>query len=91
MDAQPLIQHSLIELFLFHFLSPANMFGGGSVNPYDEIVGEYETIKKLFKMIIDCLDIGKTTDENLTSENWELILNLCDKVSDEGQEGSISP
>ena len=42
-------------------------------------------------MIIDCLDIGKTTDENLTSENWELILNLCDKVSDEGQEGSISP
>ncbi len=34
---------------------------------------------------------GKTTDENLTSENWELILNLCDKVSDEGQEGSVSP
>jgi hypothetical protein len=29
----------------------------------------------------------KTTDENLTSENWELILNLCDKVQDEGQEG----
>jgi len=45
------------------------MFGGGSVNPYDDIV-------------------GKTTDENLTSENWELILNLCDKVSDEGQEGA---
>lgn len=32
---------------------------------------------------------GKTTDENLTSENWELILNLCDKVSDEGQEGCV--
>jgi hypothetical protein len=30
---------------------------------------------------------AKTTDENLTSENWELILNLCDKVGDEGQEG----
>ena len=42
MDAQPLIQHSLIELFLFISFSPANMFGGGSVNPYDEIVGEYE-------------------------------------------------
>lgn len=30
----------------------------------------------------------KTTDETLTSENWELILNLCDKVQDEGQEGA---
>ncbi|KAL0953380.1 hypothetical protein HGRIS_004619 [Hohenbuehelia grisea] len=32
--------------------------------------------------------VVKTTDENLTSENWELILNLCDKVLDEGQEGA---
>ncbi|KAJ7022690.1 hypothetical protein C8F04DRAFT_1310478 [Mycena alexandri] len=32
--------------------------------------------------------VGKTTAETLTSENWELILNLCDKVSDEGQEGA---
>ncbi|KAF4610975.1 hypothetical protein D9613_006509 [Agrocybe pediades] len=32
----------------------------------------------------------KTTDENLTSENWELILNLCDKVQDEGQTGAHS-
>ncbi|KAL4262752.1 Class E vacuolar protein-sorting machinery protein HSE1 [Pleurotus pulmonarius] len=32
--------------------------------------------------------VVKTTDENLTSENWELILNLCDKVNDEGQEGA---
>ncbi|KAJ7264385.1 hypothetical protein C8J57DRAFT_1031367, partial [Mycena rebaudengoi] len=30
----------------------------------------------------------KTTDENLTSENWELILNLCDKVQDEGPTGA---
>ncbi|KAK2459248.1 hypothetical protein APHAL10511_008725 [Amanita phalloides] len=45
------------------------MFGGGTQNPYDDIV-------------------NKTTDENLTSENWELILNLCDKVLDEGQEGA---
>ncbi|KAK0485691.1 hypothetical protein IW261DRAFT_1548760 [Armillaria novae-zelandiae] len=45
------------------------MFGGGSTNPYDEVV-------------------TKTTDENLTSENWELILNLCDKVQEEGQEGA---
>ncbi|EGN95065.1 hypothetical protein SERLA73DRAFT_162655 [Serpula lacrymans var. lacrymans S7.3] len=32
--------------------------------------------------------VGKTTDENLTSENWELILNLCDKVQDEGEQGA---
>ncbi|PPQ80001.1 hypothetical protein CVT25_001407 [Psilocybe cyanescens] len=32
--------------------------------------------------------VNKTTDENLTSENWELILNLCDKVQDEGQTGA---
>ncbi|CAL1715380.1 unnamed protein product [Somion occarium] len=29
-----------------------------------------------------------TTDENMTSENWELILNLCDKVQDEGEQGA---
>jgi len=29
----------------------------------------------------------KTTDENLTGENWELILNLCDKVQEEGEQG----
>ncbi|KAG9019198.1 ESCRT-0 subunit protein hse1 [Tulasnella sp. 427] len=32
--------------------------------------------------------VAKTTDENLTTENWELILNLCDKVTDEGQTGA---
>lgn len=32
----------------------------------------------------------KTTDENLTSENWELILNLCDKVQEEGEQGCVS-
>ncbi|THG98296.1 hypothetical protein EW026_g3870 [Hermanssonia centrifuga] len=32
--------------------------------------------------------VAKTTDENLTSENWELILNLCDKVQDEGESGA---
>ncbi|TFK39621.1 hypothetical protein BDQ12DRAFT_682099 [Crucibulum laeve] len=32
--------------------------------------------------------VNKTTDENLTSENWELILNLCDKVTDEGPDGA---
>ncbi|CCM01831.1 uncharacterized protein FIBRA_03899 [Fibroporia radiculosa] len=32
--------------------------------------------------------VAKTTDENMTSENWELILNLCDKVQDEGETGA---
>ncbi|KAF8210778.1 hypothetical protein K438DRAFT_1916531 [Mycena galopus ATCC 62051] len=32
--------------------------------------------------------VVKTTDEHLTSENWELILNLCDKVTDEGPDGA---
>ncbi|TFY74784.1 hypothetical protein EWM64_g9229, partial [Hericium alpestre] len=32
--------------------------------------------------------VVKTTDENLTSENWELIMNLCDKVQDEGEQGA---
>ncbi|KAK7041575.1 hypothetical protein VNI00_009162 [Paramarasmius palmivorus] len=32
--------------------------------------------------------VTKTTDENLTTENWELILNLCDKVQDEGETGA---
>ncbi|THH32036.1 hypothetical protein EUX98_g2146 [Antrodiella citrinella] len=32
--------------------------------------------------------VGKATDENLTGENWEIILNLCDKVQDEGEAGA---
>jgi hypothetical protein len=30
---------------------------------------------------------AKATDETLTSENWEIILNLCDKVQDDGEQG----
>ncbi|KAF8267789.1 hypothetical protein EI94DRAFT_1661731 [Lactarius quietus] len=32
--------------------------------------------------------VVKATDETLTSENWELILNMCDKVQDEGEQGA---
>ncbi|KAH8103891.1 hypothetical protein BXZ70DRAFT_1051784, partial [Cristinia sonorae] len=32
--------------------------------------------------------VCKATDENLTGENWEIILNLCDKVQDEGETGA---
>ncbi|KAK7031936.1 hypothetical protein R3P38DRAFT_3313840 [Favolaschia claudopus] len=34
--------------------------------------------------------VAKTTDEHLTSENWELILNLCDKVADSSDPGSAA-
>ncbi|EJD48216.1 hypothetical protein AURDEDRAFT_144151 [Auricularia subglabra TFB-10046 SS5] len=34
--------------------------------------------------------VVKATDENQTSENWEIILNLCDKVVDEGEQGARS-
>ena len=41
-----------------------------------------------FRCTVSILRIlAKTTDENLTSENWELILNLCDKVVDDGEQG----
>ncbi|KAL4066094.1 hypothetical protein V8B97DRAFT_1864822 [Scleroderma yunnanense] len=32
--------------------------------------------------------VTKATDENLTGEDWETILNLCDKVQDEGEAGA---
>lgn len=40
--------------------------------------------------ILNSASTVKTTDENLTSENWELILNLCDRVQDEGEQGYVS-
>ncbi|KAG8784683.1 ESCRT-0 subunit protein hse1 [Ceratobasidium sp. 428] len=32
--------------------------------------------------------VVKATDENQTSENWEILLNLCDKVAEEGEQGA---
>jgi len=43
----------------------------------------------MFEQILITAFPDKATDENLTSENWELILNLCDKVQDEGQTGYV--
>ncbi|KIM62505.1 hypothetical protein SCLCIDRAFT_119575 [Scleroderma citrinum Foug A] len=34
--------------------------------------------------------VTKATDENLTGEDWETVLNLCDKVQDEGEAGARS-
>ncbi|KAH7335578.1 hypothetical protein B0J17DRAFT_575926 [Rhizoctonia solani] len=32
--------------------------------------------------------VVKATDENQTSENWEILMNLCDKVAEEGEQGA---
>lgn len=31
--------------------------------------------------------IAKATDENLTSENWQLILDVCDQVDSKPEDG----
>lgn len=31
--------------------------------------------------------VAKATDENLTSENWELNLDVTDKVTGQGEQG----
>jgi signal transducing adaptor molecule len=33
--------------------------------------------------------IAKATDENLTIENWELILDVCDKVNSKPEDGYV--
>jgi signal transducing adaptor molecule len=40
-------------------------------------------------ILIPFFHVVKATDETLTSENWEINLNLCDKVQDEGEQGSV--
>ncbi|ODQ64497.1 hypothetical protein NADFUDRAFT_36054, partial [Nadsonia fulvescens var. elongata DSM 6958] len=34
--------------------------------------------------------IKKATDENLTSENWEYIINVCDAVNDDPESGAVN-
>lgn len=67
------------------------MFGGGTSTEYDDIVSKSSHVYPIHIAGLDSDSLSdKTTDENLTSENWELILNLCDKVQDEGQTGYAS-
>ena len=64
------------------------MFGGGSSNAYDEIVGPCHNFANQSQIFDLPFHVAKTTDENLTAENWELILNLCDKIQDEASSPS---
>ena len=67
------------------------MFGGSSSTEYEDIVSEcLHTIFSARQLIASNRRADKATDENLTSENWELILNLCDKVQDEKQPGCVA-
>jgi signal transducing adaptor molecule len=77
------VQSDTATRTVFTFI-PHTMFSGATPSEYDDIVSEYLLHRS--QIIID-FKLDKTTDENLTSENWELILNLCDKVQDEGQTG----
>ena len=59
-------------------------------NPFDEIVSKYPSLHSdMFGM--NEHDgwwlIAKATDENLTSENWELILTVCDQVDSKPEDG----
>jgi len=71
-----------------------SMFMSTPANPYDDVVGKSQG-RHIFPPDVYVLypfrhKKVKATDETLTSENWEIILNLCDKVQDEGEQGSVS-
>ena len=71
------------------------MFKSTPANPYDEIVGKSHGChifppRVYIPHTFRHNEKVKATDETLTGENWEIILNLCDKVQDEGEQGSVS-
>lgn len=71
------------------------MFKSTPANPYDDIVGKSHRCYIYPPGVypphtIRHHETVKATDETLTGENWEIILNMCDKVQDEGEQGSVS-
>lgn len=80
---------------------------GSAASPYDEVVSESDgptsscscgfTAPKAppapaqseRTRLIPCL--VKATDENLASEDWALNMDVCDRVSGDGQTGYVLP
>jgi len=59
-----------------------------SVNPFDEVVGMCSSHHNILAVDHDTDTCkAKATDENLTSENWESILDVCDQVNAKPDEG----
>ena len=71
---------------------------GRPANPYDEVVGEpaptpppprptstnHSSPRRHSR-----LRAAKATDEKQTEINWEVALNVCDKVNDDGETGCV--
>ena len=62
-------------------------------NAFDDVVGESahsgylsrsgRASTSTMQQLLTSGSIAKATDENLTSENWEFIMDVCDKVTTE--------
>jgi hypothetical protein len=60
---------------------------GGAANPYDEIIGTSALEPGKITATEELTSIVKATDENLASEDWALNIEVCDKVTGDGQNG----
>ena len=62
------------------------MIKATAANPYEDTVGAEQMPIPFPTALSSSSSLSpQTTDETLTSENWEIILNLCNKVQDEGE------
>ncbi|CDW52924.1 VHS and SH3 9 domain containing protein [Trichuris trichiura] len=57
---------------------PLSLFGI-TANPFDELVGKYFNLRSIANRL--CLHAERATSEKLTSPNWGLILDVCDRVN----------